>query len=210
MTSANGDHDLKSRFDKASPLNKGQEISLNEIDPALRKVKIGLGWAAPEQNNGFAVDIDACAFILSREGRVRRDTDFVFYNNLESEDKAIRHKGDSTIGEADGDDEIIEIDLETMAFDVEKVAFTVTIHNAEERQQNFGLIKDAYIRIENLETGQELARFDLTEDAAQDNGIVFGELVRDVSRWKFRALGTGSNGGLYRIARDFGVNVAPS
>jgi tellurium resistance protein TerD len=202
------DQNLKSSFHQASPLNKGQEVNLNEIDPALHRVRVGLGWEAPEQNNGFPVDIDASAFILNRDGRVRRDTDFIFYNNLETESKALQHLGDSTSGEGDGDDEIIEVNLENLSFDVEKIAFAVTIHNAEERQQTFGLIKNAFMRMSNADTGVELARFDLTEDAAQDNGVIFGELVREGIKWKFKALGTGTSGGLYRVARDFGVNVA--
>ena len=110
---------------------------------------------------------------------------------------------------AEGDDEVIEIDLDAMGFDTEKIAFAVTIHNAEERQQTFGIVKDAYIRIINKDTGAEVAHFDLTEDASEDNAIIFGELERDGATWKFRALGTSSNGGLYNIAREFGVNVAP-
>ncbi len=140
---------------------------------------------------------------------MRRDTDFVFYNNLETENNTIHHEGDNTTGSAEGDDEVISLNLETIPFDIEKVAFSVTIHNAEERQQSFGLIKGAYIRIVSADDDREIAHFDLTEDASNDNAMVFGELVREGMGWKFKALGTGSNGGLFKIARDFGVNVAP-
>lgn len=201
---------LKESFGQSSHLNKGEEVNLSAKDPGLRKVLVGLGWDAPPEKNGFPVDLDASAFLLNRENRVRHDTDFVFYNNLETEQGQIKHLGDNTSGEGDGDDEKIHVDLEALAFDVEKISFSVSVHNALDRQQNFGVVKNAYIRIVNEETGTELARFDLSEDAGTDNAIVFGELVRDGIQWKFKALGNGHNGGLYKIAREFGVNVSPS
>lgn len=191
-------------------MHKGEEVALSQLAPTLSRVIVGLGWDAPPEDHGHPVDIDASAFLLGRDNRVRRDTDFVFYNNLETENGALRHLGDSVTGAGEGDDEEIRVDLQAVPFDVEKIAFAVTIHNAEERQQTFGLIKGAFIRILNEDDGTELAHFDLTEDASHDNAMIFGELVRDsLNGWKFRAMGLGSNGGLYRIARDFGVNVAP-
>lgn len=202
--------DLRQSFGQISMMTKGEEVNLEKLDPTLKQVVVGVGWSAPPEEQGFPVDIDASCFILNRDGRVRRDTDFVFYNNLETDNGVVKHTGDNTTGDTEGDDEAIELDLDNMGFDVEKVAFAVTIHNAEERQQTFGLVKDAYIRIVNKVTGQELAHFDLTEDASSDNAIIFGELEREGASWKFRALGTGSNGGLYKIAREYGVNVAPN
>jgi len=202
--------DLKSSFEQISMMNKGDEVNLEKLDPTLKHVLIGVGWSAPPENQGFPIDIDASAFLLNREGRVRRDTDFVFYNNLDTDGGVVKHTGDNTTGDAEGDDEAIELDLENMGFDVERVAFAVTIHNAEDRQQTFGLVKEAYIRIVNKVTGQELAHFDLTEDASSDNAIIFGELERDGAGWKFKALGTGTDGGLFKIAREYGVNVAPN
>jgi len=202
--------DLKSSFEQISMMNKGDEVNLEKLDPTLKHVLVGVGWSAPPENQGFPIDIDASAFLLNREGRVRRDTDFVFYNNLETDGGVVKHTGDNTTGDAEGDDEAIELDLENMGFDVERVSFAVTIHNAEDRQQTFGLVKEAYIRIVNKVTGQELAHFDLTEDASSDNAIIFGELERDGAGWKFKALGTGTNGGLFKIAREYGVNVAPN
>ncbi len=194
-------------------MKKDEEVDLLGVDPTLHKVFIGLGWEAPETKDGHAVDIDASAFILNREGKVRRDTDFIFYNNLETDSGAIQHMGDNTTGEkkeGDEDDaEVIKVSLDTLAFDIEKVAFAVTIHNADDRQQNFGDIKNAYMRVVNSETGSELARFDLTEDAGSDNAMIFGELFREGLGWKFKAMGTGSKGGLFEIARNYGVNVAP-
>lgn len=202
--------DLKGSFGQISMMHKGEEVNLETLDPTLKHVVIGVGWSAPAENHGFPVDIDASAFLLNRHGNVRRDTDFIFYNNLDTDGGVIKHTGDNTTGDAEGDDESIEIDLENLGFDVEKIAFSVTIHNAEERQQTFGLVKDAYIRIVNKLTGQELAHFDLTEDASEDNAIIFGELEREGASWKFKALGAGSNGGLYKISREYGVNVAPN
>lgn len=194
-------------------MKKDEEVDLLGVDPTLHKVFVGLGWEAPESKDGHAVDIDASAFILNREGKVRRDTDFIFYNNLETDSGAIQHMGDNTTGEkkeGDTDDaEVIKVSLDTLAFDIEKVAFSVTIHNADDRQQNFGVIKNAYMRVVNAETGAELARFDLTEDASSDNAMIFGELFREGLGWKFKAMGVGSKGGLFEIARNYGVNVAP-
>jgi tellurium resistance protein TerD len=192
----------------ASHMQKGQEVNLMEVDPGLHRVSVGLGWVAPPQDHGFPVDLDTSAFLLNRDGRVRHDTDFVFYNNLETENGMIRHLGDNTTGASEGDNETIEINLDALPFDVEKIAFSVTIHNAEERQHNFGLVKGAYIRILNMDTRVELARFDLTEDAAGENGFIFGELSREGMGWKFRAIGQGTTGGLYKIAREYNVNVA--
>ena len=194
-------------------MKKDEEVDLLVVDPTLHKVFIGLGWEAPETQDGHPVDIDASAFVLGREGKVRRDTDFIFYNNLETDSGAIQHMGDNTTGEkkeGDAEDaEVIKVSLDTLAFDIEKVAFAVTIHNADDRQQNFGVIKNAYMRVVNSETGSELARFDLTEDASSDNAMIFGELFREGLGWKFKAMGTGSKGGLFEIARNYGVNVAP-
>ena len=202
--------ELKSSFGQIAHVAKGEEVNLNQIDPGLKKVIVGLGWDAPSEQDGMMVDIDACAFLLNRDGRVRQDTDFVFYNNLTTENGALRHLGDNTSGEGEGDDEQIHVALEELPFDVDRISFSVSIHNAEERKQNFGMIKNAFIRIVNEDTGTELARFDLSEDAGEDNAMVFGEMVREGISWKFRALGLGGNGGLYRIAREFGVNVAPN
>lgn len=197
-------------------LLRGDEVNLHELDPGLHRVQVGLGWVAPEQNDGAPVDLDASAFLLGAGDRVRQDSDFVFYNNLECEGGIVKHLGDAVAG-ADGqgngqssaDCELIEIDLDNIPFDVEKVAFTVTIHNCGERQQTFGLVKDAYIRILNMETKAELARFDLTDIAANNDAFIFGELYRLGVTWQFKAVGKGVTGGLYKVARDFDVNVAP-
>ncbi len=191
-------------------VEKGQEVSLSEMDPSLKRVSVGLGWDAPEEADGFPVDLDASAFLLNTKGKVRQDTDFVFYNNSDSESGAVKHLGDNETGSESGDDEAIEVNLEGLAFDVDKVVFAVTIHNASERGETFGLIHNAYMRVVDLDNNQELARFDLTEDASENNAFVFGEIYRDLEGWKFKALGEGSNEGLYKVALEYGVNVAPN
>ena len=193
----------------ADGLAKGQEFNLTEKDPTLRNVKIGVGWDAPPKHEGYDVDIDAVAFLLNRDNRVRMDSDFVFYNNMTTESGSITHGGDNETGEGDGDDEIIHIKVDQLPFDVEKIAFAVTLHNAEERGETFSIVKNAFIRIVNEDTNTELARFDLSEDASNENGIIFGELSREGMGWKFKALGQGTDGGLFRIAKDYGVNVSP-
>jgi len=191
---------------------RGDEVNLHEIDPGLHKVQVCLGWDAPDQNNGVPVDLDTSAFLLGRDNRVRKDSDFVFYNNLEVDEGVVKHLGDNVTGatgEDEGDCETLEIDLDGLHFDIEKVVFSVTIHNAEERQQHFGLVSNAYIRILNLDTKVELARFDLTHTAVNEDAFIIGEIYRIGMGWRFKAIGQGYTGGLYKVARDFNVNVAP-
>lgn len=194
---------------KNAHMLKEQEINLTELDPGLHRAIVDLGWTVPEQDHGYPVDLDASAFLLKADGRVRHDTDFIFYNNLESEGGSIKHLGDNVAGVGTAHDEKIEINLDALPFNVDKISFCVTIHNAAERQQNFGIVKDAYIRISDQDSGVELARFDLSEDASEDNGFIFGEISREGIGWKFKAIGKGTAGGLYQIARDYNVNVAP-
>jgi len=191
---------------------QGDEVNLHEIDPGLHKVRVGLGWSAPDKDNGFDLDLDASAFLLGSGDRVRADTDFVFYNNLQIENGIVKHLGDNqtgTEGTVTDDCEAIEVDLDEVHFDVEKIVFSVTIHNCEERQQHFGLVKDAYIRIVNSDTKEELVRFNLADSASEDDAFIFGELYRLGVGWRFKALGRGLKGGLYKLARNFDVNVAP-
>lgn len=201
---------VASKIGQLANLQAGEAVVLNDIDPTLHKAIVAVGWQAPEIDKGFPVDIDVSAFLLKQDKTVTKDEDFIFYNNLSAEGGAITHKGDVTDTEnKTGDHEAIEIDLDNLPFGIDRIAFSVTLHNADDRQQTFGLIKQAYIRIVNPDTGTELAHYDLTMDAAEFTGIIFGELMREGLGWKFHAIGKGVQGGLFKIAHDYAVNVAP-
>jgi tellurium resistance protein TerD len=187
-------------------LSKGGNVSLEKIDPSLKRVLIGLGWDA-RTTDGHDFDLDAAAFMLGSSGRVRSDHDFIFYNNLRSTEGSIEHKGDNLTGAGEGDDESLKVDLARVPPDVEKVVFTVTIHDAQARRQSFGMVTSAFIRLVNDETGVEAARYDLTEDASTETAMIFGELYRHAGSWKFRAVGQGYSWGLRAMCLQFGVNV---
>lgn len=187
-------------------LNKGGRLSLDKEAPGLKKVLIGLGWDA-RATDGAAFDLDASAFMLNADGKVRSEADFIFYNQLKSACGSVQHTGDNQTGAGEGDDESIMIDLGRVPADVQKVSFTVTIHEAEARKQNFGQVQNAYIRALNADGDQEIARYDLSEDASTETAMIFGELYRNNDEWKFKAIGQGYAGGLAAVARDFGVSL---
>lgn len=190
----------------AVSLSKGGNVSLSKEAPGLKKVLVGLGWDA-RATDGAAFDLDASAFILAESGKVRSDSDFIFYNNAKSADGTVEHTGDNKTGAGEGDDEAVKVNLASLAADVSKIAFTVTIHEADSRKQNFGMVSSAYIRVVNDENGTEIARYDLSEDASTETAMVFGEIYRSGSDWKFRAVGQGFAGGLGPLASSYGVNV---
>jgi len=152
-------------------------------------------------------DLDASAFLLGESGKVRSDRDFIFYNQLKSADGSVEHTGDNRTGEGEGDDELLHVMLQLIPADVQKIVFTVSIHDAEINGQNFGQVSEAYIRIINRDTDQEIARFDLSEDASIDTAIIFGELYRHSGEWKFRAIGQGFTGGFAALVKNYGVNL---
>lgn len=190
----------------AVSLGKGGNVSLSKEDPGLTKILIGMGWDT-RSTDGTDFDLDASAFLLAAGDKVRGDPDFIFYNNLKAPDGSVEHTGDNRTGEGDGDDEAIKVDLSRVAADVQKVAVAVTIHDAEARRQNFGMVQNAFIRIVNDVTQREIVRYDLTEDASTETAMVFGEVYRHNGEWKFRAVGQGYQGGLGPLARNYGVNV---
>ena len=190
----------------AISLQKGGNVNLSKEAPGLTKVVIGLGWD-PRSSDGSAFDLDGSAFLLKTDGKVRGDSDFIFYNNLKSTDGSVVHTGDNTTGQGDGDDESLNIDLSAIPADIDRVAFCVTIHEADARRQNFGMVGKAYIRCLNAANSGELARYDLSEDGSTETAMIFGELYRHGSDWKFRAIGQGFKGGLGPLARSFGVNA---
>ncbi|MBM9467807.1 TerD family protein [Nakamurella leprariae] len=187
-------------------LSKGGNVSLTKAAPDLTSVSVGLGWDV-RSTSGHDFDLDASALALGSTHTVLGDEWFVFYNNLRSPDGSIQHQGDNLTGEGDGDDEVVIVELAQVPAEVSAIVFPVSIHDADQRYQSFGQVRNAYIRVVDVATGEELARYDLTEDASTETAMVFGELYRNGAEWKFRAIGQGYATGLAGIAKDFGVNV---
>lgn len=190
----------------AISLSKGGNVSLSKEAPGLKEITVGLGWDA-RATDGADFDLDASCFMLGGGDKVRGDSDFIFYNNLKSICGSVEHTGDNLTGEGEGDDESLIVRLEKVPADVQKLAFAVTIHEADIRKQNFGMVKNAFIRIVNKGNNVEIARFDLSEDASVDTAMIFGEVYRHGAEWKFRAVGQGFAGGLAPLARNYGVNA---
>lgn len=190
----------------AISLQKGSNVNLSKEAPGLKMLHVGLGWDV-RATDGSGFDLDASAFILKADGKVRADSDFIFYNNKTSTDGSVVHQGDNTSGAGDGDDEVVNIDLSKIPAEIEKVSFAVTIHDAEARKQTFGQVSNAFIRVVNLADNKELARYDLSEDGSTETALVFAELYRNAGEWKFKAIGQGFKGGLGPLAKSFGVSV---
>ena len=190
----------------AISLNKGGNLSLSKTDPSLNQVLIGLGWDA-RATDGADFDLDASAFLLAANDKVRGETDFIFYNQTRSPEGSVEHTGDNRTGAGDGDDEAVKIDLAKVPTDVQKIAITVTIHDAESRGQNFGQVQNAFIRVVNDQTNVEIVRFDLNEDYSTETAMIFGELYRHNGEWKFRAVGQGYNGGLRAMCGQYGISI---
>jgi tellurium resistance protein TerD len=188
-------------------LTKGGNVSLSKSAPNLTSISVGLGWDA-RSTTGAAFDLDASALLTGANGRVLSDEHFVFFNNLKSPDGSVEHTGDNLTGEGEGDDETLNVEFALVPAEVQKIVFTVSIYEAEQRGQAFGQVTNAYIRVVNRADGVELARYDLSEDASTETAMIFGEVYRRESEWKFRAVGQGYASGLRGIAIDFGVNVA--
>ncbi|MEZ3446883.1 MAG: TerD family protein [Lachnospiraceae bacterium] len=188
-------------------LQKGQKVSLTKDNPGLKKVVVGLGWDVNAFDTGGDFDLDAAAFLLNDTGKVSGSDDFVFYGNLSHPSGSVVHQGDNLTGIGDGDDEQIKIDLSKVPENVTKIAFTVTIYEPEQRKQNFGMVNNAFIRIYNEESGEEMLRYDLGEDFSIETAAVFGELYKSGSEWKFNAIGSGFQGGLAALCANFGVDV---
>jgi len=190
----------------AISLNKGGNISLSKTDPNLKNIIVGLGWDA-RPTDGADFDLDASAFMVKDDGKVRSDSDFIFYNQMRSTCGSVEHTGDNRTGAGDGDDEALIVLLDKVPTDIQKIAFTVTIHDADARRQNFGQVSNAYVRIVNKDTNNEVARYDLSEDASIETAMIFGEIYRHSGEWKFRAVGQGYAGGLAALARQYGINI---
>lgn len=188
-------------------LQKGQKVSLTKDNPGLSKVVVGLGWDTNRFDTGGAFDLDTAAFLLGSNGRTTNSGDFVFYGNLKHASGAVEHLGDNTTGDGDGDDEQIKVDLTKVPDNISRIAFTVTIYEAEERRQNFGQVQNAYIRIFDETNGQEILRYDLGEDFSIETAAVFAELYKSNNEWKFNAIGSGYQGGLAALCANYGIDV---
>ncbi|MCY6370078.1 TerD family protein [Clostridium ganghwense] len=191
----------------AVSLTKGQKVDLTKTNPGLTKAIVGLGWDTNKYDGGNDFDLDTAAFLVGGDGKVISDSDFVFYNNLKDPSGSVTHLGDNRTGEGEGDDEQIKIELNKVPEQIQKIAFTVTIHEAQTRGQNFGQVSNAFIRIFNEETNEELIRYDLSEDYSIETAIVVGELYRHNGEWKFTAVGSGFQGGLAALCGNFGINI---
>ncbi len=190
-------------------LSKGQRVSL---DKGMKMALIGLGWDVNKYDGGADFDLDASAFLLGSNEKVRRDEDFIFYGNLDSTDGSVHHTGDNRTGEGEGDDEVLIIDFSKVPPDISKIAITVTIYEAKERGQNFGQVSNAYVRVARMAnaqdmTGTEVLRFDLMEEFSVETALVVCEIYRHGDEWKFNAVGAGYSGGLAALCRAYGVNV---
>ena len=188
-------------------LKKGQKVDLTKGNPGLKKITVGLGWDVNRYDGGSDFDLDASAFLLGANGRVTDDSDFVFYGNATHPSGSVVYGGDNRTGAGEGDDEQIFVDLSTVPAAIQKIDFTVTIYEAAERRQNFGQVSNAFVRILDDATGQELIRYDLEEDFSIETALVVGELYRHNGEWKFNAIGSGFQGGLEALCVNYGVNV---
>jgi tellurium resistance protein TerD len=187
-------------------LSKGGNVSLTKEAPGLTAVVVGLGWDV-RTTTGADFDLDASALMLGSSGKILSDQHFIFFNNLKSPDGSVEHTGDNLTGEGEGDDEQIKVNLASVPAEVDRIVVTVSIYDAEARGQSFGQVRNAFIRVINQADNREIARYDLSEDASTETAMIFGELYRNNTEWKFRAVGQGYSSGLAGIARDFGVNV---
>ncbi|MFJ5965744.1 TerD family protein [Bacillus sp. NPDC093026] len=191
----------------AIQLSKGQRVDLTKTNPGLTKVMIGLGWDTNQYSGGSEFDLDASAFLVDANNRCQQETDFVFYNNLQHPSGGVTHTGDNRTGEGDGDDEQILVDFSKIPANIDRIGITVTIHDAEARSQNFGQVSNAFVRVVNEESGEELIRFDLGEDFSIETAVVVCELYRHGSDWKFNAIGSGFSGGLAALCQNYGLEV---
>lgn len=189
-------------------LTKGQKVDLTKGNPGLSKLMVGLGWDVNQFDSGADFDLDAAAFMLGDNGKAPTEKEFIFYGNLEHTTESVKHMGDNLTGEGEGDDEQVFVDLSLIPSNIAKIAFTVTIYDADKRKQNFGQVSNAFIRIVDESTGQELIHYDLAEDFSIETAVVVGELYRYNGEWKFNAIGSGFQGGLAALCGHYGIEVA--
>lgn len=188
-------------------LKKGQKVSITKDNPGLQNIIVGLGWDLNQFDTGGAFDLDSSAFLITDSGKVSSQSDFVFFGNLVHPSGSVTHLGDNLTGEGAGDDEQVRIDLSKVPADITKIVFAVTIYDADTRNQNFGQVNNAFVRVVNESTNEEVLRYDLGEDFSIETSVVFGEIYKNGSEWKFNAIGNGFNGGLAGLCGNYGVDV---
>lgn len=178
-------------------LQKGQRVNIeNSQGSSIQKFRLGLGWDTNETHSGHDFDLDASAFILGENGKTISDSHFVFYNNLKDPEESVSHTGDNLTGEGDGDDEMIDIDISKLNPGAKSINIVVTIHDASSRSQNFGQVRNAFVRLYDPTTNEEYMKFDLSEDFSIETAVEFGRIYSHNGNWKFEAIGTGFSGGL--------------
>lgn len=188
-------------------LSKGQKVDLTKTNPGLKKVIVGLGWDTNKYDGSADFDLDASAFLLNDSSKTNTQEDFIFYGNLKHASDAVEHTGDNRTGAGDGDDEQIIVDLSLVPANISKIAFTVTIYEADKRRQNFGQVSNAYIHILDTNTNEEIIRYDLGEDFSIETALVVGEIYRHNGEWKFNAVGSGFQGGLAALCHNYGIET---
>ncbi|MBQ9497921.1 MAG: TerD family protein [Selenomonadaceae bacterium] len=191
----------------AISLKKGQKVDLTKTNPGLKNILIGLGWDTNRYDGGSDFDLDSAVFLLGADSKVKSGDDFIFFNNLKHVSGSVEHLGDNLTGAGDGDDEEIKIDLSKVPAEIEKIAFTVTIYEADTRKQNFGQVENAFIRVFDEQNNKELIRYDLDEDFSIETSVIVGELYRNKGEWKFNAIGSGFEGGLAALGNHFGLSL---
>ncbi|BAQ62836.1 tellurium resistance protein TerD [Geminocystis sp. NIES-3708] len=189
----------------AISLQKGQRVSLDKIAPGLNAAFIGLGWDTNVTDTGYDFDLDASVFLLNAKEKLISDEHFIFYNNLTSPDpeKSVKHMGDNLTGEGDGDDEVVIVDLRKVPSDINRIVVTVTIHEAEKRGQNFGQVRNAFVRLVDVETKDEVLRYDLEENFSIETALIMTEIYRKDGEWRMNAVGAGYQGGLQALLNRY-------
>ncbi len=188
-------------------LKKGEKVSLTKDNAGLAKILVGIGWDINQFDTGGDFDLDGAAFLVGENGKITKQEDFIFYGNLKHPSGSVEHLGDNRTGVGEGDDEVIKIDLSKVPAEIQKIVFTVTIYEAENRRQNFGQVSNAYVRIVDEQKNEEMLRYDLGEDFSIETAAVFGELYKHGNEWKFNAIGSGYQGGLAALCSSYGVDV---
>jgi tellurium resistance protein TerD len=189
----------------AISLSKGQRISLEKASPGLKAALVGLGWDVKKVDTGTDFDIDSSVFLLGENEKLISEQHMIFYNNLKSPDPnhSVEHMGDNLTGEGEGDDEVVLVNFTKIPNEVKKLVFVVTIHEADKRGQNFGQIENAFVRLVDVQTKEEVLRYDLTEEYSIETALIIAEFYHKDGEWRMSAVGSGYQGGLQAILNRY-------